>query len=35
MNKPVSVLQMSTGVSEIVNLAAVTALRAQGGEVAF
>jgi malate dehydrogenase (oxaloacetate-decarboxylating)(NADP+) len=35
MNKPVNVLQMSADVSEIVHLAAVTALRAQGEEFAF
>ncbi len=35
MNKPVNVLQMATEVSDIVHLAAVTALRAQGDEFAF
>jgi malate dehydrogenase (oxaloacetate-decarboxylating)(NADP+) len=35
MNKPVNVVQMSAGVNEIVHLAAVTALRAQGEEFAF
>ncbi len=35
MNKPVNVLQQNSGVQEIVNLAAVTALRAQGGEFVF
>ena len=35
MNKPVNVLQQNAGVQEIVNLAAVTALRAQGGEFVF
>ena len=35
MSKPVNVLQMSSGVNEIVQLAAVTALRAQGDEFAF
>lgn len=35
MNKPVNVLQQNAGVHEIVNLAAVTALRAQGGEFVF
>ncbi len=35
MNKPVNVLQQNAGVQEIVNLAAVTALRAQGGEFTF
>ena len=31
MQKPVSILQMGTSVESIVNLAAFTALRAQGG----
>jgi len=31
MNKPVNVLQMGTSVHSIVNLAAMTALRAQEG----
>jgi len=35
MNQPVNVLQQNAGVQEIVNLAAVTALRAQGGEFVF
>jgi malate dehydrogenase (oxaloacetate-decarboxylating)(NADP+) len=35
MNKPVNILQMSTGVNDIVHLAAVTALRAQGEEFAY
>ena len=35
MNKPVSVLQQNASVQDIVNLAAVTALRAQGGEFVF
>jgi malate dehydrogenase (oxaloacetate-decarboxylating)(NADP+) len=35
MNKPVSVLQMGTSVQSIVNLAAITALRAQGDEFVF
>ena len=35
MNKPVSVLQQNASVQDIVNLAAVTALRAQGGDFVF
>jgi malate dehydrogenase (oxaloacetate-decarboxylating)(NADP+) len=35
MNKPVNVLQQNADVASIVNLAAVTALRAQGGEFVF
>jgi malate dehydrogenase (oxaloacetate-decarboxylating)(NADP+) len=35
MNKPVNVLQQDSSVEEIVNLAAVTAARAQGGELVF
>jgi len=35
MQKPVSVLQMGTSVQSIVNLAAITALRAQGDEFLF
>ena len=35
MNKPVNVLQMGASVSDIVNLAAVTALRAQSDEFPF
>jgi malate dehydrogenase (oxaloacetate-decarboxylating)(NADP+) len=35
MNKPVNVLQQNAGVQDIVNLAAITALRAQGGEFVF
>ncbi|GAC1345981.1 MAG: NADP-dependent malic enzyme [Myxococcales bacterium] len=35
MNKPVNVLQMGASVSDIVNLAAVTALRAQNDEFPF
>jgi malate dehydrogenase (oxaloacetate-decarboxylating)(NADP+) len=35
MSKPINVLQMSTDVNDIVHLAAVTALRAQGDEFAF
>jgi len=35
MSKPVNVLQMSTSVTNIVSLAAMTALRAQGEEFAF
>jgi malate dehydrogenase (oxaloacetate-decarboxylating)(NADP+) len=35
MNKPVNVLQMGTSVTSIVNLAAMTALRAQGDQFAF
>jgi malate dehydrogenase (oxaloacetate-decarboxylating)(NADP+) len=35
MNKPVNVLQMGAGVPDIVNLAAVTALRAQSDEFPF
>jgi len=35
MNRPVNILQMGTGVNEIVHLAAVTALRAQGGPFDF
>jgi malate dehydrogenase (oxaloacetate-decarboxylating)(NADP+) len=35
MNKPVSVLQQNASVQDIVNLAAVTALRAQGGDYTF
>ncbi len=35
MNKPASVLQQNASVEDIVNLAAVTALRAQGGEFVF
>ena len=35
MNKAVNVLQQNAGVQDIVNLAAITALRAQGGEFVF
>ena len=35
MDKPVNVLQMGTSVQSIVNLAAITALRAQGEEFVF
>jgi malate dehydrogenase (oxaloacetate-decarboxylating)(NADP+) len=35
MNKAVNVLQQNAGVQDIVNLAAVTALRAQGGDAVF
>ncbi|MBS1152853.1 MAG: allosteric NADP-dependent malic enzyme, partial [Myxococcaceae bacterium] len=35
MNKPVSVLQQNASVQDIVNLAAVTAMRAQGGDFVF
>jgi malate dehydrogenase (oxaloacetate-decarboxylating)(NADP+) len=35
MNKPVNVLQMGTSVTSIVNLAAMTALRAQGDQFMF
>jgi malate dehydrogenase (oxaloacetate-decarboxylating)(NADP+) len=35
MDKPVSVLQMGTSVQSIVNLAAITALRAQGDQFIF
>jgi malate dehydrogenase (oxaloacetate-decarboxylating)(NADP+) len=35
MNKPVSILQMGTTVQSIVNLAALTALRAQGEAFVF
>jgi malate dehydrogenase (oxaloacetate-decarboxylating)(NADP+) len=35
MNKPVNVLQQNADVPAIINLAAVTALRAQGGEFVF
>jgi malate dehydrogenase (oxaloacetate-decarboxylating)(NADP+) len=35
MNQPVSVLQMGTSVQSIVNLAAMTALRAQGEQFQF
>ena len=35
MHKPVSVLQMGTRVQSIVNLAAITALRAQGDQFVF
>ncbi len=35
MHKPVNVLQMGTSVQSIVNLAAITALRAQGDEFLF
>jgi malate dehydrogenase (oxaloacetate-decarboxylating)(NADP+) len=35
MNQPVSVLQLGTSVQSIVNLAAMTALRAQGEQFAF
>jgi malate dehydrogenase (oxaloacetate-decarboxylating)(NADP+) len=35
MNRPVNVLQQNAEVPAIVNLAAVTALRAQGGEFVF
>src|SRR5512146_1550969 len=35
MHKPVNVLQMGTSVASIVNLAAITALRAQGDEFLF
>ncbi len=35
MNKPVNVLQVNASVQDIVNLAAVTAVRAQGGELVF
>jgi malate dehydrogenase (oxaloacetate-decarboxylating)(NADP+) len=35
MEKPVNVLQMGTSVQSIVNLAAITALRAQGEQFVF
>jgi malate dehydrogenase (oxaloacetate-decarboxylating)(NADP+) len=35
MDKPVNVLQMGTSVQSIVNLAAITALRAQGDQFIF
>ncbi|HZY04698.1 MAG TPA: phosphate acyltransferase, partial [Anaeromyxobacteraceae bacterium] len=35
MKKPVNVLQMGSSVSSIVNLAAITALRAQGEQFLF
>ena len=35
MHKPVNVLQMGTSVQSIVNLAAITALRAQGDQFLF
>ncbi len=35
MNKPVNVLQLGASVGDIVNLAAMTALRAQGGPFSF
>ncbi len=35
MNKPVTVLQQNASVQDIVNLAAVTAMRAQGGDFIF
>jgi malate dehydrogenase (oxaloacetate-decarboxylating)(NADP+) len=35
MHKPVNVLQTATSVQSIVNLAAITALRAQGEEFVF
>jgi malate dehydrogenase (oxaloacetate-decarboxylating)(NADP+) len=35
MKQPVNVLQMGTSVSSIVNLAALTALRAQGDQFTF
>ncbi|MBL8921952.1 MAG: NADP-dependent malic enzyme [Myxococcaceae bacterium] len=35
MNKPVNVLQVNASTQDIVNLAAVTAVRAQGGELVF
>jgi malate dehydrogenase (oxaloacetate-decarboxylating)(NADP+) len=35
MNKPVNVLQQNADVTAIINLAAVTALRAQGGDFVF
>jgi malate dehydrogenase (oxaloacetate-decarboxylating)(NADP+) len=35
MDKPVNVLQMGTSVQSIVNLAAITALRAQGEQFVF
>ena len=35
MHKPVNILQMDTSVQSIVNLAAFTALRAQGDEFLF
>jgi malate dehydrogenase (oxaloacetate-decarboxylating)(NADP+) len=35
MNKPVNALQPNAGVQDIVNLAAVTALRARGGEFMY
>jgi malate dehydrogenase (oxaloacetate-decarboxylating)(NADP+) len=35
MNLPVNVLQMGTSVQSIVNLAAITALRAQGEQFIF
>ncbi len=35
MEKPVNVLQMGTSVQSIVNLAAITALRAQGDQFVF
>jgi malate dehydrogenase (oxaloacetate-decarboxylating)(NADP+) len=35
MHKPVNVLQMGCSVQSIVNLAAITALRAQGEQFTF
>jgi len=35
LDKPINVLQESAGVQEIVNLAAITALRAQGGDFVY
>jgi malate dehydrogenase (oxaloacetate-decarboxylating)(NADP+) len=35
MHQPVNVLQIGTSVQSIVNLAAITALRAQGEEFVF
>jgi malate dehydrogenase (oxaloacetate-decarboxylating)(NADP+) len=35
MHKPVNILQMGTSVQSIVNLAAITALRAQGDQFLF
>ena len=35
MNKPVTVLQQGASTQDIVNLAAVTAVRAQGGDLTY
>jgi phosphotransacetylase len=35
MNKPVTVLQQNASTESIVNLAAITAVRAQGGDFTY